>query len=446
MSDRRTRGKSLIQERPGINPAILLKMIENTVFLRITDVSKDLPLYQEHVVLLKMPKELQRNYDHLSTALYQAVRQTLVKGSHRLLGALVNSLLAWPDNPVVAELVLDPKDGSCIASAPAMPYEQLYPKEEKLLELYRTEKAAGRKLLVFITNTKKRDMAPRVKWVLEKTGARVAVLRSEKVDAGDREEWIQKQLRAGGGLDVLICHPQLVQTGLDLLDFPTIVFYQINYSTYVTRQASRRSWRIGQKLPVHVYHFAYEDSAQKQALLHNAKKIQAAQMLEGDLSSDGIVELAEDENSDNLYLELARSLIKKAEAKNIIEGEVVSSSSSTTPINEEEEETDGMSLEALMNSLHKKDLEATAFILEEDNSTEEEFEAAIDKLYQAISTPTNQSNTGEETGLGLNSTSTGEEKPANPKPTFEQLRAMMLNARKTRKGKAEESHKQMALF
>ena len=38
---------------------------------------------------------------------------------------------------------------------------------------------------------------------------------------------------------VCICHPKLVQTGLDLLDFPTILFYETGYSTYVLRQASR---------------------------------------------------------------------------------------------------------------------------------------------------------------------------------------------------------------
>ena len=48
-------------------------------------------------------------------------------------------------------------------------------------------------------------------------------------------------------MQVCICHPKLVQTGLDLLEFPTIFFVQTGYSIYTLRQASRRSWRIGQK-------------------------------------------------------------------------------------------------------------------------------------------------------------------------------------------------------
>ena len=40
-------------------------------------------------------------------------------------------------------------------------------------------------------------------------------------------------------MQVCICHPKLVQTGLDLLDFPTILFYETGYSTYVCgRQAA----------------------------------------------------------------------------------------------------------------------------------------------------------------------------------------------------------------
>jgi hypothetical protein len=31
---------------------------------------------------------------------------------------------------------------------------------------------------------------------------------------------------------------------------PTILFYETGYSTHVLRQASRRSWRIGQKQAV----------------------------------------------------------------------------------------------------------------------------------------------------------------------------------------------------
>ena len=61
------------------------------------------------------------------------------------------------------------------------------------------------------------------------------------------------------GVDVLVCHPRLVQTGLDLVEFPTICWYETDYSVYTMRQASRRSWRIGQTQPVQVVFMAYRE-------------------------------------------------------------------------------------------------------------------------------------------------------------------------------------------
>ena len=37
-----------------------------------------------------------------------------------------------------------------------------------------------------------------------------------------REAWYREQLKRG--IDVVICHPKLVETGLDPLEFPTILF------------------------------------------------------------------------------------------------------------------------------------------------------------------------------------------------------------------------------
>ncbi len=42
------------------------------------------------------------------------------------------------------------------------------------------------------------------------------------------------------GVDVLVRHPRLVQTSLDLVDFPIIVWLETDYSDYTMRQTSRR--------------------------------------------------------------------------------------------------------------------------------------------------------------------------------------------------------------
>ncbi|MFP3693485.1 DEAD/DEAH box helicase, partial [Burkholderia sp. SIMBA_048] len=86
-----------------------------------------------------------------------------------------------------------------------------------------------------------------------------AVLRAS-VEASRREDWIAEQLDRG--IDVLITNPDLVKTGLDLLEFSTIVFMQSGYNVYTLPQAARRSWRIGQKQPVKVIYLGYADTSQ----------------------------------------------------------------------------------------------------------------------------------------------------------------------------------------
>ena len=82
-------------------------------------------------------------------------------------------------------------------------------------------------------------------------------MKADAVPPERREEWVAKRVEEGA--DVLVCHPRLVQTGLDLVDFPTIVWFEMDYSVYTMRQASRRSWRIGQTQPVQVVFIAYRN-------------------------------------------------------------------------------------------------------------------------------------------------------------------------------------------
>ncbi len=103
---------------------------------------------------------------------------------------------------------------------------------------------------IYTTYTGKRDTATRLKRLLDNAGLKPAVLRST-VSTDRREEWILDQVDKG--IDIMICNPELVKTGLDLLEFPTLVFMQSGYNVYTIQQASRRSWRIGQTLDVDVY-------------------------------------------------------------------------------------------------------------------------------------------------------------------------------------------------
>ena len=118
--------------------------------------------------------------------------------------------------------------------------------------------------------------------------------------------------------DVLITHPRNVQTGLDLIQFPEVVWYQQDYSVYIVRQASRRSWRIGQKEPVNVHHLYYKGTIQEKAITLNVKKLRAALLTEGELTDGQFLEQIEEDG----LVALAKTIIDRAEEKISLESEL----------------------------------------------------------------------------------------------------------------------------
>jgi SNF2 family DNA or RNA helicase len=157
--------------------------------------------------------------------------------------------------------------------------------------------------LAYTVYTGMRDTSGRLKALLEQSGLKVGVLKAS-VDTSRREDWIMEQVERG--IDVLVTNPELVKTGLDLLDFPTIVFMQTGYNVYTLQQAARRSWRIGQKEPVDVIFLGYADTAQTACLSLMAKKIAVAQSTSGDMPETGLDVLNQD--GDSIEVELAKRL------------------------------------------------------------------------------------------------------------------------------------------
>ena len=299
-------GRSRVKEAPGISPLLLPDLLlEHSVFVRLADVSEALPDYDEIIVPVDMTTEQREEYEQLSHDLVAETHQALARGDMRLLGKMLQSLLAYPDGCRVEEEVW--LDDNLVGSACALDID-LLPKEERLLEILETERKKGRKVAIFLEHTGTRDLLPTLKEKLLENNFSPLILRSQAVKPEYREEWLKEKIDSGK-YDCLICNPNLVKTGLDLLDFPTIVFFQCGYSVYTLRQASRRSWRIGQDKPVRVFYMAYAETMQNQALSLMAQKMETSLAVEGELSDQGLAALSESENS--MMFELAKALTGK---------------------------------------------------------------------------------------------------------------------------------------
>lgn len=227
--------------------------------------SENLPEYEEEVVELKMNPRQEVAYDAFEREMKDALRAALAVGDHSFLGAYLNALLSYPDRIYQGVTVCHPRTDQLVASGSMVQGDM--PKELELLRIIDAEICKGRKVLVYIQNSNTTDISPRLGKMIEGNRYRVKVLRSGNTEgrADKIDKWVSK------GLDVLICNPKLAETGLDFLNFPSIVFYQCGYSIYTLRQASRRSWRITQKNPVKVYYLTYSDTMQTRAMKLIAK-------------------------------------------------------------------------------------------------------------------------------------------------------------------------------
>ena len=308
-NSRRKKFRKVVRERPGLAPSALFHLIGNTIFLRLSDVASGLPDYTEQILLSSMDSEKdhtgysQRSaYDTVFEELRKELAEALKSGSKRLLATYLQTLLAYPDGCTRGETVFDPRSGDVIVQVPPLSEEKLYPKEQALIDLVAAERMEGRRVLVYVTHTGARDITGRMDDILTRHGFRVAVMKADAVAPERREAWVADRVKQG--IDVMICHPRLVQTGLDLIDFPTLCWFETDYSVYVMRQASRRSWRIGQTKPVKVVFMSYRNTLQADALKLVAKKLQSSLAVEGELPEDGLAAYGDD-----VMMALARKIV-----------------------------------------------------------------------------------------------------------------------------------------
>ena len=240
---RRRRYRKVVRERPGLAPAALFHLIGNSVFLRLSDVASGLPSYEEQILLSSMDSEpdsygyTQRGaYGTLYDKLRAALADALAKGSRKLLSTYLQSLLAYPDGCTRGETVFDPESEDVLVQVPPLSEEKLYPKEKALLDLVAAERLEGRRVLVYVTHTGTRDITGRIKDILTRHGFRTSVLKADTVPPDRREAWMEQRVKEG--VDVVVCHPRLVQTGLDLIDFPTLVWFETEFFVFQSTQKS----------------------------------------------------------------------------------------------------------------------------------------------------------------------------------------------------------------
>ena len=303
---------SMVRRKPGASPLLFGEfLMQLCAFVFLEDISEELPPYEESYLSIPMDAGMMAAYRELEGAIRKALKEH--RGNRSVMSTVLNTLLLYPDHPYGLGTLYGKEFDEelkrnvrfMIAETRDLPEEQLYAKERKLMEEIRKELAEGRRCQVFAVYTQKHDVTARLEQILTNAGIRTAVLRAS-VDTSKREAWYARQIKEGA--QVVISHPKLVETGLDLLDFPTIIFYESGYSLHTLRQASRRSWRIGQRRPVRVKFFCYEGTMQTACLRLMGKKLLVALTLEGKFAGEGLQNIDE---YDDMLSAMARELVER---------------------------------------------------------------------------------------------------------------------------------------
>jgi len=299
-----------VRHRPGASPLLFGRFLMGLgAFVSLEDISDALPPYQEDVVSVEMDPPLKEAYEDLEQDIKEALRKH--PGNQSVISVALNALLAYPDRPYgfgnLMGREFNPetqrREAFLISATQDLDENFVYAKERALLGEIKTSLERGRRVQVYAIYTQKRDVTRRLEQILAREGIRVAVLTTE-VAPELREGWYERQLRAG--VQVVIGHPRLVQTGLDLWSFPDIFFYETGYSIYTLRQASRRSWRIGQRSNVNVKFFYYAGTMQEACVRLMGKKLLVSLAMEGKFASDGLQAIDE---GDDILMAMARELV-----------------------------------------------------------------------------------------------------------------------------------------
>jgi superfamily II DNA or RNA helicase len=296
------------KEKPGISPAIVNRLLDTTIFLSLKDLGLAMPHYAEEVVTLTMTDKQSSQYRSMAKKL----RDLAIK-NRRYLSSWLQWTLARPNSAFRDEVVeIDEVDrkGEVVRrkelmELPAVVDDETMPKESWLVDFCRSERQQGRKVLIYLRQTGTRDIQDRILKVLRDGGVRAEVLTSG-VNPRKREEWIAKRVV---GLDALVVNPRLVETGLDLIAFSSVVFAEIEYSLYTLWQAVRRVWRLGQTKPVKAIFSVYSEAMEARALALMGQKMKAAQLLYGDEVGGAIVP----EEDGDILMKLAREALESAD-------------------------------------------------------------------------------------------------------------------------------------
>ena len=293
------------KELSVVSPAILRYLLSMTLFARVADLGYKLPPMRETIHSMDMPEKIQEQYDQMSGKLFnEAASIAANKKDGGGYSVWYSFIRRWPSAAFRPD-VLNYKSYYQYPMEAAIDVQvgETLPKEDKLVEIVQDNIRRGRKTLVYVEQTGTRDIRLRLLELLQQAGMRAEMLNSSMKPAR-REKWIKEN---SPQLDVLIVNPALVETGLDLVMFSTIVFYEIGDKAARMAQAMMRVCRLGQKNEVDVHYLVWNKTAESTIFQEIGKALKQMKVLAGDEAIGALMEDDDDDDMRRRMIQMAMS-------------------------------------------------------------------------------------------------------------------------------------------
>lgn len=294
---------------PGIVPSIHSLslggrlMVERSAFITLDMVSNSLPRRTYEDFLVKPDPELEERGQRIRDD-FRKFRDEWKKeyGSKPLmqLPMILTNQYDVPDWGVEAKY-----GDHTISCHSALDAGCIYAKELAYLSFLKGEAAAGRQVLTYV-NFVNKGVMQRLSRLLEREGIHFTKLLSDEVPARERKSWFSRL----GSIQTVLVNPACIQTGLTLLDFPTIAVYQSGFNVITQKQAEGRPYRIGAKKDVRIAYFAYANTVQSLTLDIMGQRRAALEAFQGIFTSEHFSA----GESGNSMMELGKMLIENRAA------------------------------------------------------------------------------------------------------------------------------------
>lgn len=299
---------------PGVSPRIFTDfLLDKSVFVSLSDMNAEMAHYKEVPVAVDLTSEEREEYNKIMKQIKERIESNTSNRFDSVF-QMIQRTNMYLDQPFDAPPIVSPEGETLLKYKNLFDDEKLKEdytsaKDEKLFEIAKEKIDKGENVLIYVNYVNSTNCVKRLKKMFDLAGIPTFVLTSS-IAAKDREKWIDDAVK--GGCRILICNPSLVETGLDLLAFTNIIFYQMGYNLFTMRQASRRSLRLNQTNNVTVYFLYFKDTIQESVLSLMASKLQASMAIEGKFSKEGLNELT---NNDSILTQVANSIVKNIEHK-----------------------------------------------------------------------------------------------------------------------------------